>query len=224
MEKEAIVERALTRGVFLCHSSDKVSATGLTVNALFCHTSALLSLASPPLFPSPSCRLLCVRASCSASVVRLACAQSSLLSSSLHYSLKMGCHHHRRLCISVSSFSSPLWQRDRTPGVARRGGRRCHVACACFCVSCLVAVTIFSALSRPPPHKSCYQQRQKSPACERSKQIKQESPRGRKGGRRGTLLIKALGDSGGSGMVVVDVLSCFAKKLRGSGRLPPAEY
>lgn len=152
MEKEAIVERALTRGVFLCHSSDKVSATGLTVNALFCHTSALLSLASPPpLSPSPSCRLLCVRASCSASVVRLACAQSSLLSSSLHYSLKMGCHHHRRLCISVSSFSSPLWQRDRTPGVARRGGRRCHVACACFCVSCLVAVTIFSALSRPPP-------------------------------------------------------------------------
>lgn len=82
----------------------------------------------------------------------------------------------------------------------------------------------FQCSLKTPPHKSCYQQRQKSPACERSKQIKQESPRGRKGGRRGTLLIKALGDSGGSGMVVVDVLSCFAKKLRGSGRLPPAEY
>lgn len=56
MEKEAIVERALTRGVFLCHSSDKVSATGLTVNTLFCHTSALLSLASPP--PSLSISVL----------------------------------------------------------------------------------------------------------------------------------------------------------------------
>lgn len=79
----------------------------------------------------------------------------------------------------------------------------------------------FGALPRPP--QSCYQQKQKSPACERSKQIKQERPRGRTG-EQGRLLIKAHGEFGGSSRVVVVVSVCSAVELQGSGRLPLAVY
>lgn len=75
-------------------------------------------LLPPPLSISIS-RPLCVCASCSASVQHLAYVQSSLASFSLHYSLKMGCHHHRRLCISVPLFSPH--QCDRIPSSAQQG-------------------------------------------------------------------------------------------------------
>lgn len=138
----AIVEKALTGGVFLCHSLDKVSAISLMVNTLFV-TPHPCYLLPPPLSISISLPL-CVCASCSASVVRLAYVQSSLLSSSLHYSLKMGCHHHRRLCISVSpSPPLPRWQDTHccTAGVA--------VSCG-MCMFYLLDGTIL-VLSLDPP-------------------------------------------------------------------------
>lgn len=98
--EEAIVERALTGGVFFCHSLDKVSAISLTVNTLFLSHLSLVIYHLPLTLSPFHCLCVCVcasvcAASCSASVVHLAYVQSSLLSSSLHYSLKMGCHHHR---------------------------------------------------------------------------------------------------------------------------------
>lgn len=43
-------ERALTRGVFLCHCLDKVPAVSSMVNTLFCHTSALLFITAPSFY------------------------------------------------------------------------------------------------------------------------------------------------------------------------------
>lgn len=150
-EEEDIVEKALTGGVFLCHSLDKVSAISLVVNTLiFSHLSLVIYYLPLPL--SPFHCLLCVCASCSESVVRLAYVQSSLLSFSLHYSLKMGCHHHWRLCISISpSLPLSLWQDNQC---STAGGWWCHVACACFCVSYLEDRTILVLLWDP---QSCYQ-------------------------------------------------------------------
>lgn len=110
--EEAIVERALTGGVFFCHSLDKVSAISLMVNTLFLsHLSLViyhLPLTLSPFHCLCVCARVCASASCSASVVHLAYVQSSLLSSSLHYSLKMGCHHHRRPCFPPSSASTSM--------------------------------------------------------------------------------------------------------------------
>lgn len=71
--EEAIVERALTGGVVLCHSLDKVSAISLVVNTLFLSHLNLV-IYHLPLFPSPfHCRcasvhpallLLCVWPMC----------------------------------------------------------------------------------------------------------------------------------------------------------------
>lgn len=96
--KEAIVESALTRGVLLCHSLEKVSTISLMVN-----TPQPCYLLPPSLSISVSL-CLCILF---ASVVLLAYVQSSLLSFSLHYSLKMGCHRHWWLRISISPLSPP---------------------------------------------------------------------------------------------------------------------
>lgn len=71
--EEAIVERALTGGVFFCHSLDKVSAISLMVNTLFLSHLSLV-IYRLPLTPSPfHCLCVCARV-CARILFCLCCA------------------------------------------------------------------------------------------------------------------------------------------------------
>lgn len=143
---EPVVESALTIGVSLCHSLDKVSAIRLMFN-----TPQPCYLLPPPPSRSISISLsLCACASCLHPLFLWPVCRVHY-SFSLHYSLKMGCHHHWRPHMSVSVPSLPPYHCEKTPSAAQQA-RWSHVACAC--ASYLVDGTI-SVLSQEP--QSCYQ-------------------------------------------------------------------
>lgn len=91
------------------------------------------------------------------------------------------------------------------------------MARACFCVSYLVDGTI-SVLSPRPPIVAISRDKSHLPVRNPSKSSERVLDGGRERERR-MLLIKAHGDCGGSGRMVVKPEVCFAAKLRGSCRL-----
>lgn len=130
--EEAIVERALTGGVFFCHSLDKVSAISLMVNTLFLSHLSLV-IYHLPLTLSPF-HCLCVCARVCARILFCLCCAFGLCAEFITLFLA-SLQPKDGLSSSPTPVLPPLLcldQYDRTPSATQQG-QRCHVACACFC-------------------------------------------------------------------------------------------
>lgn len=184
--EEAIDERALTRGVFLCHSLDKVPAISFVVNTLFCHTSALLSITTPSFYLHFTAFVCLCILFCFCCTFGLCADFITLLLASLQpkdgLSSQTTAVHYRFPLL----FPLPVWQDTQCSAAGVK------VSCGMCMFSCLLfgRRNYFDALPRPPnqlpPRAVISRNKSHLPACKRSKQIKQERSRGRKGEHRDT--------------------------------------